>query len=86
MSSAEVQTEKVVNTDAAKYFQSAESSDDKFLGPHEHKLQRQLKNRHIAMIRSAEPSHFYVVKSLQLINNVVLVVSLELVRLRHFIR
>jgi hypothetical protein len=47
--------EKTVNADAAKYTrESADSSGDMFHDPPEYKLQRQLKNRHIAMIRFAE--------------------------------
>jgi len=58
MSSPDPQVEKSVNNAANHTKESAESSDDMFLGPPEHKLQRQLKNRHIAMIRFAKASRF----------------------------
>lgn len=52
MSSTDPPNEKdLTNTNTVKYNKSAGSSDDASLGPPEHKLQRQLKNRHIAMIR-----------------------------------
>jgi amino acid permease len=56
--------EKIVNADAAKYTkESADSSGDTFDDPPEYKLQRQLKNRHIAMIRFAKTLSFCFVSS-----------------------
>ena len=86
MSAPTPQVEKIVNADAAKFTQSTGSSDDAFLGPPEHKLQRQLKNRHIAMIRFAETLRFCLVDAYQPNNIIVSVVSLEPVRLHNFIR
>jgi hypothetical protein len=68
---------------AVIHTKSAESSDDTFLGRPEHKLQRQLKNRHIAMIRFVNHSCTRFMKS-YFPNDSVLVVSSALVCFRNF--
>jgi amino acid permease len=56
--------EKIVNADAAKYTKesaAADESGDMFHDPPEYRLQRQLKNRHVAMIRFAKTLSFCLV-------------------------
>jgi hypothetical protein len=86
MSTTGYQAGKIVDADAEKYTKKADLSDDTIHGPPEHTLQRQLKNRHIAMIRFVETLRLLSVDSYCPANNIVLVVSLEPVRLRLSLR